>query len=94
MHTSAPPPKLPMWYRVFAVIVGVLSLTVALVVLVEPVLALWLLILLLALGLFLMGMDRLLVGITGQPMVHVLPVLAMKEGPEAGSTQGSPPAKP
>jgi len=63
--------KLPMWYRVLASVVGVLSIVLALIVLVEPVLAVWLLIFLLALGLLFMGMDRLVVGISGHPLPWV-----------------------
>ncbi len=91
---SASVPKLPTWYRALAVVVGILSIVVALIVLVEPLLALWVLILLLALGLLFVGMDRLVAGITGHPMVHVFPVLAVKERPEAGTPPASPPATP
>lgn len=87
-------PKLPTWYRVMAIVVGLLSIAVALIVLVEPLLALWLLILLLAIGLLFMGMDRLVAGITGHPMGHVISVVAVREGPEAGIAPGSPPTKP
>lgn len=92
---SATVPKLPTWYRALAVVVGILSIVVALIVLVEPLLALWLLILLLAVGLLFVGVDRLMAGITGHPMVHVIPVLTVKEESEAGAAAGSaPPPKP
>jgi uncharacterized membrane protein HdeD (DUF308 family) len=60
--------KLPTWYRVLATIVGVMALISAMIVLADPVLAVWLLILLLAVGLLFIGMDRLVIGISGQPM--------------------------
>lgn len=91
---SASIPKLPTWYRVFAIIVGVMSIAVALIVLVEPLLAIWLLILLLALGLLVMGMDRLIAGITGHPMAHVIGMMPLKESPGAASGQGPSPPKP
>jgi hypothetical protein len=59
--------KLPTWYRVLATIVGVMSIGLALVVLVAPLLAVWLLIFLLAFGLLFIGMDRLVAGISGHP---------------------------
>jgi hypothetical protein len=89
---AAPVPKLPTWYRVLAVIVGVLSIAVALIVLVLPLLALWLLVLLLAVGLLFMGMDRLVAGITGHPMVHVLPIVTVGQAPAVGTVP--PPTKP
>lgn len=94
MATSVP--KLPMWYRVLAIIVGVLSIVVALIVLVDPHLAIWLLILLLAVGLLFMGMDRLTAGISGHPMVHVLGMVPFTETREAAPTPGPspPPPKP
>lgn len=92
-------PKLPTWYRALAVVVGVLSLALALVVLVDPLLAVWLLIFLLALGLLFMGMDRLIAGITGHPF-SVFWVASVKPGPEVGTPTGpgpggiTPPTKP
>jgi hypothetical protein len=56
------------------------------IVLVEPVLAVWLLILLLALGLLFMGMDRLVIGISGQPMWWIAPIMP------SGTAPASPPA--
>jgi len=65
--------KLPMWYRVLAIVVGVMALVSAMIVLADPVLAVWLLVFLLALGLLVMGMDRLVIGISGQPLWWVVP---------------------
>jgi len=66
--------KLPTWYRVLAIVVGLMALVSAVIVLADPVLAVWLLVLLLALGLLFMGMDRLVIGISGQPLGWVVPV--------------------
>jgi hypothetical protein len=66
--------KLPMWYRVLATVVGVLALISAAIVLADPLLAVWLLIFLLAMGLLFIGMDRLVIGISGQPLWWVVPV--------------------
>lgn len=94
--SAATMPKLPTWYRVLAIIVGVLSIAVALIVLVDPVLAIWLLIFLLALGLLFMGMDRLAAGITGHPMGHMISVVAVNQTPvqTAPLTPNQPPSKP
>ncbi len=79
---------LPTWYRVFAVIVGLISIALALIVLVEPVLALWLLIFLLALALLVMGIDRVITGFTG----HVVSQAAFfGPGMAPGSGTNSPP---
>jgi hypothetical protein len=66
--------KLPMWYRVLATIVGVMAIGLAMVVLVAPVLAVWLLIYLLAVGLLFIGMDRLVAGISGHPFWWISPM--------------------
>jgi uncharacterized membrane protein HdeD (DUF308 family) len=49
-------------------VVGVLSIVLALIVLVEPGLAVWLLIFLLAFALLFVGIDRLTMAITGTPI--------------------------
>ena len=84
--------KLPMWYRVLATIVGVMSIGLALVVLVAPLLAVWLLILLLAFGLLFIGMDRLVAGISGHPFGWVGPMSASTPIPPTGATPISTPA--
>jgi len=92
--------KLPMWYRAFAVIVGVFSIGLALIVLVEPLLALWLLIFFLALALLLMGIDRLVAGVTGHPFGQMMPMMSpFVGGVDAGKSSGAappqtPPSKP
>lgn len=86
--------KLPTWYRALAVTVGVLSIALALIVLVEPLLALWLLIFFLAFALLLMGLDRLIAGITGHPfgqMMTILPPMMGSANPPGGPT--SPPGQ-
>lgn len=78
------PVKLPMWYRVLAAVVGVLAIILSLVVLFEPFLALWLLIFLLAFGLMFMGIDRLIIGISGQPLWwSMMPVSPASKSEEA-----------
>jgi hypothetical protein len=72
---AATPVKLPMWYRTLAVIVGVFSIALALIVLVEPLLAVWLLIFFLALALLMMGFDRLIAGVTGHPFGQSVPLM-------------------
>jgi len=97
---AATPMKLPMWYRTLAVIVGVFSIALALIVLVEPLLALWLLIFFLALALLMMGFDRLIAGITGHPFGQAVPLMppligVQAPGPSTGSPPGqTPPTKP
>ncbi len=58
---------LPMWYRGFAVVVGLLSILLAVIVLVDPALGLFALVFLLAFALMIIGIDRLVAGITGHP---------------------------
>jgi hypothetical protein len=84
--------KLPTWYRVLATIVGVMALISAVIVLADPVLAVWLLILLLAVGLLFIGMDRLVIGISGQPMWWMGPMMPSASSPPTGTTPASPPA--
>jgi hypothetical protein len=97
---AAAPMKLPMWYRTLAVIVGVFSIALALIVLVEPLLALWLLIFFLALALLMMGIDRLVAGVTGHPFGQMMPLIPpVLGGGEAGKSAGpgtgpTPPSKP
>ena len=86
--------KLPMWYRTLAVIVGVLSIALALIVLVEPLLALWLLIFFLALALLMMGIDRLVAGVTGHPLGTMVPIMPpLLGGGDAGKQASSPPGQ-
>jgi hypothetical protein len=84
--------KLPTWYRVLATIVGLMSIALALVVLVAPVLAVWLLIFLLAFGLLFIGMDRLVIGISGQPLWWVGPMTPPNPSAPTLATPVSTPA--
>jgi len=86
--------KLPMWYRALAVIVGVMALVSALIVLADPVLAVWLLILLLAVGLLVIGMDRLVAGISGHPFGWVMVPVSATPVSAGTSPAPTPPAKP
>jgi hypothetical protein len=95
---AATPVKLPTWYRALAVIVGVFSIALALIVLVEPLLAVWLLIFFLALALLVMGIDRLVAGVTGHPFGQTISMMppflgAVTSGPSttAPPTQTPPP---
>ena len=86
--------KLPMWYRTLAVIVGVFSIALALIVLVEPLLALWLLIFFLALALLMMGIDRLVAGVTGHPFGQLMPLMPpFLGGGDASKTTSPPPGQ-
>lgn len=91
---AAAPMKLPVWYRTLAVIVGVFSIALALIVLVEPLLALWLLIFFLALALLMMGIDRLVAGITGHPFGQTISLMPPLIGAgTSGSTTTAPPTQ-
>lgn len=97
---ALPSAKLPTWYRAFAIIVGVVSIALALVVLVEPLLALWLLIFLLGFALLVIGLDRLVAGVTGHPFGWMGPQFlgGAPPSPPGSSTGGPsgpvPPTKP
>jgi uncharacterized membrane protein HdeD (DUF308 family) len=58
---------LPGWARALAVVVGIVSIILGVVVLAYPGLALLTLIYLLALAFLFIGIDRLIAGITGHP---------------------------
>jgi uncharacterized membrane protein HdeD (DUF308 family) len=82
---SASTHPLPMWYRVLAIVVGVISIVLALVVLADPALGLFLLVFLLGFALLVIGIDRLVTGVTGH-WFGWSPVAV------AGPPQGAPPA--
>lgn len=84
--------KLPTWYRALAVVVGILCIVSALIVLADPLLAVWLLIFLLGFALLVMGIDRLVAGVTGHPFGTWIPF-----APPAGGAMtpgASPPTPP
>lgn len=92
---ATPAAKLPMWYRVLASVVGALAIVLALVVLVMPLLAVWLLIFLLAFGLLFMGMDRLIIGISGHPLFWVFgPSANVPSSPAETGASPMPTPKP
>jgi len=87
--------KLPTWYRVLATIVGLMAIVSAVIVLADPVLAVWLLIFILAFGLLFMGMDRLVIGISGQPLGWVGPMGPPNpSAPTVGTTVSTSVPKP
>ena len=59
--------RLPGWYRAVAVTVGLISIALAFVVLLFPGLALLTLVFLLGFALLVIGIDRVIAGITGHP---------------------------
>ncbi len=91
---------LPGWYRAFAIVVGLVSIVLAFVVLVDPALGLATLVLLLAFALIIIGFDRLIAGVTGHPfggffggpggVVNEVMGSPPSSGAPGGST-GSPP---
>ena len=87
--------KLPTWYRALAVVVGLITIVLGIVVLAFPGLALLTLVFLLAFALLVIGIDRLIAGITGHPFGWMGPIMS---GPLGGGapTQapGTPPSKP
>ncbi len=85
--------KLPTWYRVLAIVVGVMSIVLALIVLVFPVLAVWLLIYILAFALLMIGMDRLVAGITGHPFGPMMVTAGMVGASDASKSTGSAPGQ-
>lgn len=91
---SASAIKLPTWYRVLAVIVGVFSIALALIVLVEPLLAVWLLIFFLAFALLLIGIDRLAAGISGHPFGQMMGFIPPMTVPGDQSKSPAPPSGP
>ena len=88
--------KLPTWYRVFAIVVGVIALAMAFVVLADPALGVLTLVLLLAFALLLIGVDRLMAGFTGHAIPLAMPMLAgppTSAAPAASSPPKSPPSR-
>ncbi|MGA8303340.1 MAG: hypothetical protein WA547_04165 [Thermoplasmata archaeon] len=93
--------KLPTWYRSLAVLVGLVSIALAFVVLLDPALGLATLVLLLGFALFIMGIDRVVAGVTGHPygIMSGAGIGALKEvtgtAPALGQNPpgGSPPPK-
>jgi uncharacterized membrane protein HdeD (DUF308 family) len=59
--------RLPTWYRGLAILVGLISIALGFIVLAFPGLALLTLVFLLAFALLVIGIDRLIAGVTGHP---------------------------
>ncbi|HTT72740.1 MAG TPA: hypothetical protein VMG99_01120 [Thermoplasmata archaeon] len=88
---QSPTVVLPTWYRALAIVVGLISIALAFVVLLDPALGLLTLVFLLGFALLVIGIDRLASGVSGHPysffgMPGVPPTGHAPAGPE------SPPA--
>jgi len=101
MSSVQPTPlTLPAWYRGLAVVVGVIAIILAFVVLLDPVLAVATLILLLAFALLIIGIDRLVAGVTGHAFGGLMGgagrgMVGEVMGPGTGpNSPGGPPPKP
>jgi uncharacterized membrane protein len=91
--SSSPAPsgaRLPTWYRGFAAVIGLISIALAFVVLIFPALGLLTLVFLLAFALLIIGIDRLVAGITGHPFGY----FAMGPGGPFQKPPSSPPGPP
>jgi len=78
--------KLPTWYRAIAVIVGLITVALAVVVLAFPALGLLTLVFILGFALMVIGIDRVVAGVTGHPFGW------MPGFPGAGAGSPSPPS--
>lgn len=67
---------LPGWARALAIVVGIVSIILGIVVLLDPALGLLTLVFLLAIAFLFIGIDRLIAGITGHPYYGLLPMMA------------------
>jgi uncharacterized membrane protein HdeD (DUF308 family) len=91
MHRSHA--KLPVWYRAVAVVVGLISIALAFVVIVFPAFGLVTLVFLLGFALLVIGVDRLIAGITGHPFGW-LPGIVRDVTTAGSGPGGSPPLGP
>ncbi len=64
--------KMPAWMRGLSVVFGIIAIGGSLLVLADPALGVSLLIVLLSIGLLFMGVDRLMVGLSGRVTVMKL----------------------
>ncbi len=65
--------RVPGWMRALSVIVGIIAIIAAIIVLIYPAIAIATLVTLLAIGLLLIGIERLIIGLSGRtyrPVVH------------------------
>jgi uncharacterized membrane protein HdeD (DUF308 family) len=88
MMGQAATATLPGWARALAVVVGIVSIILGIVVLIFPGLAILTLVFLLAIAFLFIGIDRLIAGITGHPYSMMMPV------PRPPSTADSPKSPP
>jgi uncharacterized membrane protein HdeD (DUF308 family) len=66
---------LPGWARALAILVGIVSLILGVIVLVFPGLAILTLVFLLAIAFLFIGIDRIIAGVTGHPYYWIAPLL-------------------
>ena len=98
MNPTAPhTAKLPSWYRALALVVGLISIALAFVLLAYPGLALLTVVFLLAFFFLVIGIDRLVAGVTGHPYgFSLMPMMGAPKGPAPGTGDapaGSTPPK-
>jgi hypothetical protein len=91
--SGSPTSKLPDWYRAIAILVGVVSIALAFVVLAFPGLAVLTLVFLLALALLVIGVDRLMAGITGHPWGPAFPLAPFAPPKDGGASAPESPAE-
>ncbi|HTW55215.1 MAG TPA: DUF308 domain-containing protein [Thermoplasmata archaeon] len=84
MMPSSSGPKLPNWYRGLATLVGLVSIVLAIVVLADPALGLLTLVFLLGFALLVIGIDRIIAGITGHPFGFMPPMMPPAGAPPPG----------
>jgi uncharacterized membrane protein HdeD (DUF308 family) len=65
---------LPGWARALAILVGIVSLILGVIVLVFPGLAILTLVFLLAIAFLFIGIDRIIAGVTGHPYYWMAPL--------------------
>jgi len=82
--------RLPNWYRVLATVIGLISIALAFVVLADPTLGLLTLVFLLGFALLVIGIDRLVAGISGHPYG----ILQVPSGGPPGSAPSHAPLTP
>jgi uncharacterized membrane protein HdeD (DUF308 family) len=75
MMQQAATMTLPGWARALAIVVGIVSLILGVVVLLFPTLGLLTLVFLLAIAFLFIGIDRLIAGITGHPYSLLAPLM-------------------
>jgi short repeat uncharacterized protein DUF308 len=91
---QSPQVKLPVWYRILAVIVGLITIGLAFVFLAFPGLALLTVVFLLGFVLLVIGIDRLIAGITGHPFGWMPGRMTPGAGAPPGFGQSPPPGVP